>query len=61
MKQIEITTTNGEKAKVKADEFWTQVYNQVKQRYQKDSREIYLEADGHKEFVIVPTNFKKVQ
>lgn len=58
---IEITAANGRKMQVKTDQFWSEVYNQVKQRFESERREIYLEADGEKEFVIVPTNFKKIQ
>ena len=57
---IDITTTTGKKVQVSPDNFWTAVYQQVKQQYESNKREIYLEADGHKEFVIVPTNFKKL-
>lgn len=54
---IEMTTAGGKIIKVGQQAFINAMYGYVKERWDEDHREVYLGADGEKEFVIRPTNF----
>lgn len=58
MQKIKIETGNKKPLMVDEPAFLKAMYNYVKGRMDKRRAEIYLEADGEKEFVIIPNNRK---
>lgn len=60
-KQIQIETGNKKPVMVDEPAFLKAMYHYIKDRMEKRRGQIHIEADGVKEFVIVPTNLKNIQ